>query len=102
MEILNYINGEWIEPKVKEYLDVINPATGELLAKTPLCGVDVVDAAAKAASDAFLAWRRTPVQDRVQFLFKLRDLLKQSLDEIARTITNECGKTFEESKAEMV
>ena len=102
MEILNYINGEWTKPSVTEYLDVINPATGQVIAKTPLCGKADVDAAAKAASDAFPAWRRTPVQDRVQYLFKLRDLLKANHDEIAKLITNEAGKTFEESKAEMV
>ena len=101
-KILNYINGEWIEPKVKDYFDVINPATGEVIAKTPLCGSSEVDAAAKAAADAFPAWRRTPAQDRIQYLFKLRDLLKANNDEIARTITNESGKTFEEAKAEMV
>ena len=85
MEILNYINGEWVKPEVNEYFDVINPATGEVIAKTPLCGKEVVDAAAKAASDAFPAWRRTPVKDRVQYLFKLRDLLRANGDEIAQT-----------------
>src|SRR5512139_1128754 len=102
MEILNYINGEWVKPEATECFDVINPATGQVIAKTPLSGKDVVDTAAKAASEAFPAWRRTPVQDRVQYLFKLRDLLKANHDEIARIITNECGKTFEEAKAEMV
>jgi malonate-semialdehyde dehydrogenase (acetylating)/methylmalonate-semialdehyde dehydrogenase len=102
MEILNYINGEWIKPDVVECFDVINPATGQVIAKTPLSGREAVDAAAGAASDAFPAWRRTPVQDRVQYLFKLRGLLREHGDEIARLITNECGKTFEEAKAEMV
>src|ERR1051325_412902 len=102
MEILNYINGEWIKPDVNEYFDVINPATGSVIAKTPLGSKSDVEAAAKAASEAFPAWRRIPVQDRVQYLFKLRELLKANQDEIARTITNECGKTFEEAKAEMV
>ena len=101
-KILNYINGEWIEPSVKNYFDVINPATGELMAKAPLCGSAEVDAATRAAAAAFPGWRRTPVQDRVQYLFKLRDLLKANMDELACTITNEAGKTFEESKAEMV
>ncbi|MGZ9225584.1 MAG: aldehyde dehydrogenase family protein, partial [Anaerolineales bacterium] len=102
MEILNYINGEWIKPSVKDHFDVINPATGQVIAQTPLCNAADVDAAARAAAAAFPAWRRTPVQDRVQYLFKLRDLLKADQDAIARTITNECGKTFEEAKAEMV
>lgn len=102
MEILNYINGEWVEPNAAEYLDVINPATGEVIAKTPLSPKAEVDAAARAASAAFPAWRRVPVNDRVQYLFKLRNLLREHMDEIARLITDECGKTFEESKAEMV
>lgn len=102
MEILNYINGEWVKPNIKETIDVINPATGQVIAKTPLGSKADVDAAAQAASGAFPAWRQTPVQDRVQYLFKLRELLKANHDEIARMITNECGKTFEEAKAEMV
>jgi malonate-semialdehyde dehydrogenase (acetylating)/methylmalonate-semialdehyde dehydrogenase len=102
MEILNYINGEWVKPNTQQYFDVINPATGKFIAKTPLGGKADVDAAAKAAAEAFLSWRRVPVQDRVQYLFKLRDLLRSNHDEIARYITNEAGKTFEEAKAEMV
>jgi malonate-semialdehyde dehydrogenase (acetylating) / methylmalonate-semialdehyde dehydrogenase len=101
-KILNYINNEWVEPTAEEYADVINPATGAVLAKTPLCGKAEVDAAAQVAAAAFPVWRRTPVQDRVQYLFKLRDMLKANMEEISRTITNECGKTLEESKAEMV
>jgi malonate-semialdehyde dehydrogenase (acetylating)/methylmalonate-semialdehyde dehydrogenase len=102
MEILNYINGSWTKPNVKEYFDVINPATGQVIAKTPLGTKADVDAAAKAASEAFPAWRRTPVNDRVQYLFKLRNLMRENADEIAKLITNECGKTFEEAKAEMI
>jgi malonate-semialdehyde dehydrogenase (acetylating) / methylmalonate-semialdehyde dehydrogenase len=102
MEILNYINGEWVKPNVTEYFDVINPATGQVIAKTPLSTKADVDAAAKAASEAFVSWRRTPVNDRVQYLFKLRNIMREHGDEIAKLITDECGKTFEEAKAEMV
>jgi malonate-semialdehyde dehydrogenase (acetylating) / methylmalonate-semialdehyde dehydrogenase len=101
MKILNYINGTWVEPKVKEYLDVTNPATGELIARAPLCGPADLETAARAAAEAYPGWRRTPAQDRVQYLFKLKFLLEEHLDEISRTITNECGKTYDESKAEM-
>jgi len=66
MKILNYISGEWIEPDVAETIAVINPATGELLAQTPVCGPDEANASAKAAADALPAWRRTPAQERVQ------------------------------------
>ncbi len=102
MEVLNYIDGKWVKPDVAEYLDVLNPATGECIARTPLCGPAEVEAAAQAAAAALPGWRQTPVQDRVQPLFKIRDLLKSHMDEIARTITNEAGKTLDESRAEMV
>ncbi len=101
-KILNYINGEWVEANVTEFVDVINPATDAVIARTPLSRAADVEAAANAAAAALPGWRRTPAQERVQYLFKLRDLLKVSQDEIARLITNEAGKTFEESRAEMV
>jgi len=102
MEILNYINNSWIKPDTKEYFDVLNPATGGVIAKTPLGTKADVESAARAASDALPAWRRMPVNDRVQYLFKLRNLMRENADEIGRLITNEAGKTFEEAKAEMV
>ena len=100
-KIMNYIGGEWLEPRCMDFFDVVNPATGELLARTPLCGKAEVDAAARAASEALPAWRRTPAQERIQYLFKLKTLLEANLDEIGRTITRECGKTLEEATGEM-
>ena len=102
MEILNYINNQWTKPTTTSYFDVINPATGQVIAKTPLGTKADVESAAKAASEALPAWRRTPVNDRVQYLFKLRNLMRENADEIGKLITNEAGKTFEEAKAEMV
>jgi malonate-semialdehyde dehydrogenase (acetylating)/methylmalonate-semialdehyde dehydrogenase len=55
----------------------------------------------KAAADAFPAWRRTPPGERVQYLFKLKNLLEEHIDELARLITVENGKTFGEAKAEL-
>lgn len=101
MEILNYINGKWVDPKAIDFVDVINPATGIIEARTPICDRSVVAMAAEAASDALLDWKKTPAQDRIQYLFKLKFLLEDNLDEISRTITVECGKTLDEAKAEM-
>ena len=101
-EVLNYIDGKWIAPQAVDFVDVVNPGTGELLTRTPLCSKADVDQAAAAASVALPAWRNTPAQDRIQFLFKLKALLEANLDEIARIITMECGKTFDESRGEMV
>ncbi|HNT54019.1 MAG TPA: CoA-acylating methylmalonate-semialdehyde dehydrogenase, partial [Anaerolineaceae bacterium] len=97
----NYIDGTWVASKAAETVDVINPATGEVLWRTPLSTAAEVDAAAQAAAAALPAWRQTPAQDRIQYLFKLKALLESNLEEIGRTITMECGKTVEEAIGEM-
>ena len=100
-KIANYVNGQWAEAHASEWRDVVNPATGELLASVPLAGAADVNAAVEAAAAAFPEWRRTPPEDRIQPLFKLKMLLEEHIDDIARVITLENGKTFAEAKAEM-
>jgi malonate-semialdehyde dehydrogenase (acetylating) / methylmalonate-semialdehyde dehydrogenase len=100
-KLSNFINGDWRDSSATEWLDVINPATGEPIARTPLSDASEVAAAVEAAAAAFPEWRRTPAEDRIQPLFKLKYLLEEHLDEISRLITTENGKTFAEAKAEM-
>ena len=100
-ELQNYVNGAWRCPSSTEFFEVSNPATGELLARTPMSTTADVDTAVQAAADAFPAWRRTPPGERVQYLFKLKNLLEEHLDELSRLITLENGKTFAEAKAEL-
>ncbi len=100
-KIMNYINGEWRSSKAADYLDVVNPATAEILGKVPLSPGSEVHEAAKLASDAFEGWRRTPAPSRIQYLFKMKELLEENLEEISRIITMECGKTVGESRGEM-
>ncbi|HLC03466.1 MAG TPA: CoA-acylating methylmalonate-semialdehyde dehydrogenase [Anaerolineales bacterium] len=100
-QLLNYVGGEWRRSNAGEYLDVINPATAELMGQVPLSPAAEVRQAAEAAAEASVEWRLVPVVERVQYLFKLRMLLEENLPELARLITMECGKTYEESMAEM-
>lgn len=100
-KIPQYINGQWIESQAAEWQDVVNPATGESLGRVPIAGVAEVTRAIDAASAAYPDWRRTPAEDRIQPLFKLKMLLEEHLDDFGRIITQENGKTFAEAKAEM-
>jgi malonate-semialdehyde dehydrogenase (acetylating)/methylmalonate-semialdehyde dehydrogenase len=101
-KLKNYINGQWVDSHSDQFMNVVNPATQEVLAQVPFGnGQDVADASA-AADAGFQEWRRTPVSKRVQYLFKLKTLLEENLDDIAKTITLESGKTFLEAKAEMI
>jgi malonate-semialdehyde dehydrogenase (acetylating)/methylmalonate-semialdehyde dehydrogenase len=101
LRLTNFINGEWVDSPSSEWRDVVNPATGEILAQVPLADAAEVNCAVEAAAAAFPAWRRTPPEDRIQPLFKLKMLLEQHIDDIGRIITQENGKTFTEAKAEM-
>ena len=100
-EARNYIGGSWRQPAASETLNVLNPATGEVLARVGLSTAEEVDRAVQAARAAFPDWRRTPAVERVQYLFKLRDLLEQHFEELSRTVTLENGKTLEEARGEV-
>jgi len=97
----HFINGQWTDSQASDWQDVINPATSEILASVPLADAAEVTRAIEAAAAAYPAWRRTPPEDRIQPLFKLKMLLEDHIDDIARIITQENGKTFAEAKAEM-
>lgn len=98
--VINYINGQWHNVDA-EHLNVMNPATAKIIGKVPLSPAQQVDMAVKAGHKAFLEWRRVPVGERIQYLFKFKYLLDENIEELARTITNECGKTYGEAFAEM-
>src|SRR5438105_3813933 len=100
-KVPNYINGNWKESKSTHWQDVVNPATGEVIAKVPLSDAAEVNATIEAAAAAYPEWRRTPAEDRIQPLFKLKQLLEEHLNDIARIITQENGKTLAEAKGEM-
>ncbi len=94
----NHINGRWVEAEASEYLEVVNPATEEVLAEVPLSLPSEVDRAVAAARDAFPDWRRTPPAQRAQYFFKFKQLLEEHFEEIARTLTLEQGKTLPEAR----
>src|SRR6202162_2410232 len=100
-KVPNYVNGQWVDSKATEWLDVTNPATGEVIAQTPLSRAAEAAAAVEAAAAAFPAWRRTPAEDRIQPLFKLKHILEDQIEDLARILTTENGKTFTEAKAEL-
>jgi len=97
----NFIGGEWMRSGSSDLVDVFNPATSEILVKVPLARAEDVGAAVEAAAAAFPGWRRTPPQERIQYLFRFKRLLEQHGDEIARLTTQENGKTFVEARAEL-
>jgi malonate-semialdehyde dehydrogenase (acetylating) / methylmalonate-semialdehyde dehydrogenase len=100
-QVANFINGKWTPSSATAFLDIKNPALNSVIGQVPLSPGGEVNAAAQAAAIAFKEWRRTPVGERIQYLFKLKALLDTHRDELARVIVQECGKTFGEAVAEV-
>jgi malonate-semialdehyde dehydrogenase (acetylating)/methylmalonate-semialdehyde dehydrogenase len=100
-EVKNFINGKF-ERNGQPSMDVFSPITGELISTLPLSGKTELDKAVKAAETAFPAWSGLTLKDRVQVFFKYRTLLEENMDELAKLVQLENGKTYGESKAEIV
>ena len=104
MEVLkNYINGEWIKSSSTETIDVVNPANQEVLAKVPFGSATAIDVnhACESALTAQKEWSKVPVMKRVQVLYKLKSLFEIHKEDIAKVITDESGKTKDESFGEI-
>jgi len=100
-EVLNYIAGEWRSSTARDTLDVVNPATAEVLCRVPMSGAAEVAAAVDAAKRVQLEWRRTPPGDRVQYLFVLKQLLEENIEQLTHTVVIENGKTLAEARGEV-
>jgi aminomuconate-semialdehyde/2-hydroxymuconate-6-semialdehyde dehydrogenase len=93
MQILaNTIDGEQRPPRSRDYLEVIEPATGEVMAKVPHSDVEDVNDAVDAARRAFGAWSQTPASERSARLLRLADLIDESLEPLAQLESQNCGK----------
>lgn len=94
----NFIGGRWVPSSATQSIDVHNPATGAVIARTPLSGGTEVDAAVAAAARAFPGWSETPPVVRARAMFKFKALLETHHEDIARIVTTEHGKTLDEAR----
>ncbi|BAS28697.1 methylmalonate-semialdehyde dehydrogenase [Limnochorda pilosa] len=96
-----FIGGRWRESRSEEVREIPNPATGELLGRVPYSTSEEVSEAVAAAAEAFHAWRATPAIERARVLFRYKALLEDHLEELARIVTLENGKTLAEARGEV-
>ena len=99
--VRNYVNGQWIDPENSGYLDVENPSTGEIIARTPFSTAAETNRAIDAAAAAFVGWSQTPVARRVEPIYKLVQLVRENEAELTRCITREMGKSLPDADAEI-
>lgn len=100
-EALNYIGTEWRKAGQDNSIDVRNPATAGSIGRVVLSTGEDLDLAVDVATASFRAWRRTPLEDRIQPMFRLKALLDAHIGELSDLLTRENGKTLAESKGEL-
>ena len=94
-----YINGEWVDPVDPKSLDVINPATEEVIGKIAMGNSQDVDKAVAAAKEAFESFSKTTKEERLALMGKILEVYQSRYDEIAETISSEMGAPLWLSKA---
>lgn len=99
--IRNYVNGEWVASKSTKTLDIVNPATTEILARVPMSTKEEVDEAISLAQEAYEEWKETPPLTRARYMFTLKGLMEDHFEEASRILTKEHGKTIDESRGEI-
>ena len=99
--VQNYINGQFVNSQSDRTLELHSPLDGTLLSVVPLSSSVDLDMAVSAAKQAFPAWSRTPIKERVQVFFRYKTLLEKNLEELAKLCSEENGKTYGESVAEI-
>ncbi len=100
-KIQNYIDGTWVDSSSEQILSIINPATAGVIGEVPLSTALEVETAIQAAKRAFPAWSATPPMQRVQYFYKLKDLMEKRFEDLARTIVQEEGKAVDEARGEI-
>lgn len=96
------INGEWVASRSGERRPIVNPATQEVLAYTPMATPDEIQAAVASAKAAFGTWRKTPAAARMRVMLRLQALLRENLPRIARVLTEEQGKTLADAEGDII
>jgi malonate-semialdehyde dehydrogenase (acetylating)/methylmalonate-semialdehyde dehydrogenase len=96
-----YVNGKWETAAGGSTHPVTNPATGEVIAQVPYATAPEVDRVVRLAHEAFLKWREVPVVDRVQIFYRYKTLLEKHAEDVARVLSTENGKTFDDAKTEV-
>jgi malonate-semialdehyde dehydrogenase (acetylating) / methylmalonate-semialdehyde dehydrogenase len=101
LEVRNFIGGTWEERDGRDAEPVYNPATGEVVAETPLSTKEDVDRAVKQAEAAFPGWAATPVIERTRVLFRFKALLEEHFEELRDLVTLENGKDARDAGGEV-
>jgi len=95
------INGEEVHSKTKQFIEVHNPATNEVIAAVPQCTQAEMQAAVDDSQKAFKSWSNTSIMTRQQIMFKYANLVRDNVKDLAAIITEEQGKTLADAEGDV-
>lgn len=95
------INGEFVESASGQYVDVTNPATGDIIAQVPLSSQEETDRAVTYATQAFQSWKKVPVTERARVMMRYQAILKREQQRIATVLAGETGKVFDDAMGDV-
>ncbi|KAL6515364.1 Methylmalonate-semialdehyde dehydrogenase [acylating], mitochondrial [Orobanche hederae] len=101
LRVPNLIGGSFVDSQSSNAIDVINPATQEVVSRVPLTTKEEFKSAVSSAREAFPSWRNTPITTRQRIMFKLQELIRKNMDKLALNITTEQGKTLKDSQGDV-
>ena len=96
------IDGQFVESASREWRDLHNPASQELLARVPFATAEELDAAVASARTAFRSWRKTPIGVRARIFLKYQQLIREHLKELAALLSADQGKTLADAEGELL
>ncbi|XP_026828005.1 probable methylmalonate-semialdehyde dehydrogenase [acylating], mitochondrial isoform X1 [Ooceraea biroi] len=97
-----YIDGQFVDSKTTEFTDVHDPATNQLLCRTPKCTKDEMENAVQSARNAYEKWRHTSVLTRQNLMLKYQALIRGHSKEIAKNLVKENGKTMADAEGDVL
>ncbi|MFT4101372.1 MAG: CoA-acylating methylmalonate-semialdehyde dehydrogenase [Burkholderiaceae bacterium] len=95
------IGGEFVESRSRQWRDIVNPATQQVLARVPFATADEIDAAVASAREAFKTWRKTAIGTRARIFLKYQQLIRDNMKELAAILTAEQGKTLPDAEGDV-
>jgi acyl-CoA reductase-like NAD-dependent aldehyde dehydrogenase len=101
LQVLNYVGGQWVPGHGGEWMETLNPATGDVVAQVTVSTPADVAAASAAATRAFPNWRKVPAPKRGEILYRLAEILRERKEELAQLLTQEMGKVIVEARGDV-
>lgn len=97
-----FIDGRFVESKAKDWIDLHDPATNEVVTRVPKCTQAEMENAVESSKQAYKTWSQTSVLTRQQVMFKLQQIIRANMGLLAQNITKEQGKTLVDAEGDVL